>query len=126
MIRFRKIPEEVDRKRGHRGQPTKVGQNDTRRGPNACVEQLRIAHSVEESVMIVDERVQIVGDDVQNVGKNVEDVRTEVQGVDRELDDINRSSSLIAHPLLPNAQAYSQGTCFATIFYVGSRLRIHP
>jgi archaellum component FlaC len=92
----------------------------------ACVEQLRIAHSVEESVMVVDERVQSVGDDVQNVGKNVEDVRTEVQGVDRKLDDTNRSSSVIAHALLPNAQAYSQGTCSATIFYVGSRLRIHP
>ena len=31
-IRFRKVPEEVDRKHGHRGQSTKVGQVDTRRG----------------------------------------------------------------------------------------------
>ena len=29
-IRFRKAPEEVDRKHGHRGQSTKVGQPDTR------------------------------------------------------------------------------------------------
>ena len=31
-IRLRKVPEEVDRKYGHRGQTTKVGQVDTRRG----------------------------------------------------------------------------------------------
>ena len=33
-IRFRKVPEEVDRKHGHRGQSGKVGQVDTRRGSN--------------------------------------------------------------------------------------------
>jgi hypothetical protein len=31
-IRLRKVPKEVDRKHGHRGQSTKVGQVDTRRG----------------------------------------------------------------------------------------------
>ena len=31
-IRLRKVPEEVDRKHRHRGQSTKVGQVDTRRG----------------------------------------------------------------------------------------------
>jgi len=31
-IRFRKVPEEVDRNHRHRGQSGKVGQIDTRRG----------------------------------------------------------------------------------------------
>ena len=47
----------------------------------ASAEQLRIAHSVERRVMSVDERVQ----------------------GDRKLDDTTRSSSLIAHALIPNA-----------------------
>jgi len=73
----------------------------------ASAEQLRIAHSVEGRVIDVDKRVQGVGDDVQNVSKKVEDVGDQVQGVDRRLDDTNRSSSIIAHALVPNAQAYS-------------------
>ena len=92
----------------------------------ASAEQLRIAHSVEGRVMGVDERVQGVGEDVQNVGKRVEDVRDQVQGVDRKLDVATRSSSPIAHTVIPNARAYSQGTCSATIFYDGFRLPIHP
>jgi len=92
----------------------------------ASAEQLRIAHSVEGRVMGVDERVQGVGDEARNVGKKVENVRDQVQGVDRKLDDTTRLSSLIAHPLNPNAQAFSQGTSFATIFYDGFRLPIHP
>ena len=96
----------------------------------ASAEQLRIAHNVERKVMDVDERVQGVGDDVQDVGKKVDDgvkdVGDKVQAVDRKLDDSTRSSSLIAHALIPNAQAYSQGTCSGTIFYDGFRLRIHP
>ena len=64
----------------------------------ASAEQLKIAHSVDERV----------------------------QGVDRKLDDTTRLSSLVAHTPIPNAQAYSQGTCSATIFYDGFRLRIHP
>ena len=92
----------------------------------ASAEQLRIAHNVEKKVMDVDERVQGVGDDVQDVGKKVEDVGDKVQGVDRKLDNTTRSSSLIAHALIPNAEAYSQGACSATIFYDGFRLRIHP
>ena len=106
----------------------------------ASAEQLRIAHSIEGKVAGVDERVQGVGDDVQNVGKRVEDVDDKVQGidegvkdvgdkvraVDRKLDDTTRSLSSIAHTLIPNAEAYSQGTCSATIFYDGSRLQIHP
>ena len=85
----------------------------------ASAEQLRIAHSVEGRVVGVDERVQGVGGDVQNMGKKVEDV-------DHKLDDTTRSSSLIAHAFVPNPQAYSQGTCSATIFYDGFRLPIHP
>jgi methyl-accepting chemotaxis protein len=113
----------------------------------ASAEQLRIAHSIEGKVIGVDERVQGVGDDMKNMGKTVEDVNDKVQDVDdkvqgvdegvkdvgdrvqgvgRKLDDTNRSSSHIAHPLLPNTQAYSQGTCSATTFCDGFRLRIHP
>jgi uncharacterized protein YoxC len=120
----------------------------------ACAEQLRLGHSVEGKVMGVDERVKGVGDDVQDVGKKVEDVDDRVQavddkvqgvddkvqgiddgvkdvghkiqGVDRKLDDTNRSSSPVPHALLPNAQAYSQGICSATVFYDGFRLPIHP
>ena len=96
-------------------------------------EQLRIAHSIEGKVVGV-------GDDVQNVGKRVEDVDDKVQGidegvkdvgdkvraVDRKLDDTACSLFSIAHTLIPNAQAYSQGTCSAMIFYDSSRLQIHP
>ena len=78
----------------------------------ASAEQLRVAHSVR--------------DDVQNVGMKVEGVRDEVQGVDRKLDDTTRSSSPVAHTLIPNAQAHAQGTCSATIFSGGFRLPIHP
>ena len=120
----------------------------------ASAEQLRIAHSVEGKVMSVDERVQGVGDEVQDVGRMVEDVNDNVRGinekmqdvndkvqgiddgvkdvehkvqdVDRKLDDTNRSSSPLAHPLLPNAQTYSQGIYSATIFCDGSHLLMHP
>jgi hypothetical protein len=106
----------------------------------ASAEQLRIAHNVEGKVMDVDKKAQGIGDEVQNVGKKVEDVNDKVQGiddgvkdvgdkvhtVDRKLDDTTRPSSLIAHPLIPNAQAYSQGTCSGTIFYDGFPLPIHP
>jgi len=63
----------------------------------ASAEQLRIAHSVEERVI----------------------------SVDRKLDDTTRSSSLIAHNFIPDAQVSSQGTCSATTSYGGFRLRIH-
>ena len=99
----------------------------------ASAEQLRIAHSTQGKVMGVDERVKGVGNDVQDVGKKIQgiddgvkDVRDKVQGVDRKLDDTARPSSLIAHAFIPNAQTYSQGTCSATIFYDGLRLRTHP
>ena len=71
----------------------------------ASAEQLRIAYSVEGRVVDVDNRVQ---------------------GVDRKLDNTTRLSSPFAYALIPNAQAYSQETYSATIFYDGSRLQIHP
>ena len=106
----------------------------------ASAEQLRIAHNVEGKVTSVDKKAQGIEDEVQNVGKKVEDVNDMVQGiddgvkdvehkvqdVDRKLDDTNRSSSPLAHPLLPNAQTYSQGIYSATIFCDGSHLLIHP
>ena len=64
----------------------------------ASAEQLRITHTVEGRVVVVDHK----------------------------LDDTARSSSPITHPLILNVQADLQGTCSATIFYDGSRLRIHP
>ena len=76
-------------------------------------------------VQDVGDKVQGVDDKVQGIDDGVKDVGHKVQGVDRKLDDTNRSSSLIAHPLLPNAQTYySQGICSATIFCDGFRLPI--
>ena len=71
----------------------------------ASAEQLKITLSVEGRVMGVDERAQ---------------------GIVHKLDDTTRLSSPVAHPLIPNAYAYLQGTCSATIFFNGFRLRIHP
>jgi len=71
----------------------------------ASAEQLKIAHSVEEKVMGVDDRVK---------------------GVDCKLDNTTRSSSLIAHALILEPQAYSQGTYSATTSYDGFPPRIHP
>jgi hypothetical protein len=47
-------------------------------------------------------------------------------GVDRKLDDTNSPSSLITHLLIPIPQTYSQEPYFATTFYDGFRLPIHP
>ena len=92
----------------------------------ASAEQLRIAHSIQGKVQGVGDDVQDVGKKVQGIDDGVKDVGDKVQGVDRKLDDTTRPSSLIAHALILNTQAYSQGTCSATIFYDGFRLRIHP
>ena len=71
----------------------------------ASAEQLKIAHSVEERVVIVDDRLQ---------------------GVDRKLDDTSRSSSLTTHALITNTYAYSQGISSVIVFYDGFPLPIHP
>ena len=101
--------------------------NDKVQGVNDKVQDITDkAEDIGDRVQAVGDKVQGVDDKVQGIEDGLKNVGHKVQGVDRKLDDSNRSSSLIARPLFPNPQAYSQGICSATIFCDGSHLLIHP